>query len=72
VGQAEYHLIDNAREEVFTVEPNDVREILLTVYYPADPAPDAQPALYIANDAVRAYVAGGFLPGVVDNRLYRQ
>lgn len=67
VGRAEYHLIDNSREEFFTEEPGDVREIFLTVYYPAEPAPDAEPALFFANDAVRAYFASAYVPGVLDD-----
>jgi dienelactone hydrolase len=52
VGVASYPLVDEAREEVFTEAEGDKREVLVTVYYPAEVSPDAEPAPY-AEGALR-------------------
>lgn len=36
VGTASYRMIDGSREEVFTEDPGDVRNLLITAWYPAD------------------------------------
>ncbi len=36
VGTTSYRLVDNSREEKFTEDKNDVREFLVSVWYPAD------------------------------------
>jgi len=41
VGTISYHLIDSTRAEIYTAEPNDHRELMIQVWYPAAPAPDA-------------------------------
>jgi hypothetical protein len=53
VGQAEYYLMDEARPEIFTDDPDDVRELMTTIYYPAEVTDDAQPAPY-GDDALMA------------------
>ncbi len=53
VGRAEYHLVDDTREEIFTDNPDDVRELMVYIYYPAEPPPDATPVPYL-DDALRA------------------
>jgi predicted dienelactone hydrolase len=51
VGVTTLHLVDPSREEPFTVEPDDRRELTLTVWYPAAPiAEPGEPAPYW-NDA---------------------
>lgn len=67
VGQADYYLTDETRQETFTDDPDDLRELQLTVYYPADPAPDTRPAHYIANEDYRALVAQDFQTGFLDD-----
>ena len=52
VGITSYSLVDESREETFTEAAGDKREVLVTVYYPAEPAPDAEPAPY-AEGALR-------------------
>ena len=47
VGRAAYHLIDESREEVLTDGAGDIRELVLTIYFPAQPGPDDQPAPYV-------------------------
>lgn len=46
VGKVDYHLVDESRPEVFSTAPDDKRELMITVYYPASPASDASPAPY--------------------------
>jgi len=51
IGRTSYHLIDSSRPEIFTDDPDDVRELMVTVHYPADTtartprAPYADPPL---------------------------
>lgn len=47
VSRAVYHLTDNVREEIFTDDPDDARELLVTFYYPTTPEPSATPAFYV-------------------------
>jgi predicted dienelactone hydrolase len=52
VGVTTLHLVDRGREETFTPEPGDSRELTLTVWYPAAPAPDSEPKPYWDDAAV--------------------
>jgi dienelactone hydrolase len=63
VGVASYSLVDETREETFSEEPGGNREILVTIYYPAEPASDAETAPY-AEGALRDFV--GVPPEQVD------
>jgi dienelactone hydrolase len=47
VGRVSYHLIDESRDETFTEDPNDVRELMVTVYYPATEC--AEPGPYVSG-----------------------
>lgn len=49
VGRVDIHMVDDSREEVFSEDSDDMRELLITVYYPADPAEDATPAPYLTE-----------------------
>lgn len=51
VGTASYHWIDQSRPEIYTDDPNDVREIMVQFWYPADPAEaaTADPAPFLTN-----------------------
>ncbi|MBK8129006.1 MAG: hypothetical protein IPK53_08700 [bacterium] len=40
VGTRTYHLVDRSRPEIYTAQPDDKREIMVQVWYPA--AADAQ------------------------------
>jgi dienelactone hydrolase len=55
VGVASYPLVDEAREEIFSEESGSSREVLLTVYYPAEPAADAETAPYVEG-ALREFI----------------
>ena len=37
VGTVTYHWVDAARPEIFTADPNDHRELMVQVWYPAQP-----------------------------------
>jgi dienelactone hydrolase len=51
VGTVEHPLVDKSRKEIFTEEADDNRELMITIYYPAQPAADAVPASY-GNEAL--------------------
>lgn len=46
VGTASYHWIDETREELYTEDPTDKREIMVQVWYPADQVENPQPNYY--------------------------
>jgi predicted dienelactone hydrolase len=46
VGTTRLHLVDSARSETFTADPDDRRELLVQVWYPAEMAPGARPGAY--------------------------
>jgi predicted dienelactone hydrolase len=46
VGTIALDLVDPDRPEAFTDDPGDVRELMVRVWYPAEPAPDARPMPY--------------------------
>jgi hypothetical protein len=52
VGRAQFHLVDLSRKEVFTAAPDDVRELMVTVHYPAELAAGRSASPYV--DAVSA------------------
>jgi predicted dienelactone hydrolase len=47
VGRTAYQWTDEAREEVHTEDPDDQRELLVEVWYPAAPEPDAEIGNYL-------------------------
>jgi hypothetical protein len=44
-----YHWVDAARPELFTADPDDRRELMVQLWYPARPAPAAPRAPYIQD-----------------------
>lgn len=42
VGTVSYYRVDEARDEVYTPDPDDQRELMIQIWYPASPAPGAQ------------------------------
>jgi dienelactone hydrolase len=69
VGRASFHLVDSSRKEIFTENPDDVRELMVTVHYPAE-VPDgvhfsayADPRLAAA--LAEAYGVPRFLSGLM-------
>jgi predicted dienelactone hydrolase len=59
VGRTSYHLIDSSRPEIFTEDAADVRELMVTVHYPADTAARAPRAPY-ADATLAAGIAEAF------------
>src|SRR5262249_8010544 len=55
VGRTSYHLIDASRPEIFSDDPDDVRELMITVHYPADEAARAPRAPYADAPLARAF-----------------
>jgi hypothetical protein len=69
VGRTSYHLIDPSRPEIFSEDPNDVRELMITVHYPADKAARATRAPYadarLARGFGQAFNTPSFFLGLV-------
>jgi hypothetical protein len=59
VGRTSYHLIDASRTEFFTEDANDVRELMITVHYPADKVARTPCAAY-ADSALAVGIAKAF------------
>ena len=55
VGHRQFPLVDGAREELHTPEADDQREMVLHVWYPAEPAPGTPPGLYLAPPLAEAF-----------------
>lgn len=49
IGTFSVHLTDSARDEIYTADPNDKRELMMQVWYPAAPAPNAPLAPWMAQ-----------------------
>lgn len=69
VGFRLYAVADEAREEVFTEEEEDVRMFPLAIYYPAVPAVDAVPAPYSTDAENAVYNSALMLPPEVFNAI---
>jgi predicted dienelactone hydrolase len=58
IGTLTYHWIDTDRPEIFTADPNDRRELMVQIWYPARADPSARRSPYIQDaDAVARIVA---------------
>jgi predicted dienelactone hydrolase len=71
IGTLTYHWIDTSRPELFTTDPNDHRELMAQVWYPAKDEPSEPPAPYIQAAAASTPAIGRLLhlPGFVFNHL---
>lgn len=49
VGTAQYHWIDQKRDEPYTKDPNDRRELMVQIWYPAEEKGKGENAPYIRN-----------------------
>lgn len=65
VGKIDHHFVDRSRKETFTDDPDDVRELMTTIYYPASASSSAKPAPY-GNDALKS--AASEWPGIAPER----
>jgi predicted dienelactone hydrolase len=61
VGKVERHLVDESRPEVFSAAPDDKRELMITIYYPASPPAGASPAPHTEGPIRAVFVTPGFL-----------
>lgn len=52
IGTLTYHWVDAARGEAFTDDPTDQREVMVQIWYPAQPQPAAPRAPYVEDPAV--------------------
>lgn len=50
VGRVMYDWVDSSRDETFSTYPNDKRELIVWVWYPVDPNPDAKSLPYMGDD----------------------
>lgn len=58
IGTLTYHWVDDSRAEAFGADPNERRQLMVQVWYPAQAVPSVQRAAYIANaDTVTAAFA---------------
>jgi len=66
IGTQTYHWVDPARPDVFTADPDDRREIVVQVWYPAVDEPSAPRAPYVPDGGALAPLAHLMkLPGFV-------
>jgi hypothetical protein len=61
VGSRYFHLIDKARPDLISLDPDDYRSISLQVWYPAEPGPDDQLILLSDRKLIEGYVQEGAL-----------
>ena len=47
IGTQTFHLIDESRDEIYTDDPADKREIMMQVWYPAEPDAQGETAVYL-------------------------
>lgn len=71
IGMTELHLVDHGRRDPWTTEPGVPRELMLSVWYPAERGSNEPPAPYMRSKAAATFDAGasGILrvpPGTVD------
>ncbi len=62
VGRADYDLTDPFRKEIFGSDPNANREIMVSVYYPAQPPAKSKPAPYLSGKMADILAAKIHLP----------
>jgi predicted dienelactone hydrolase len=49
IGTQTFHLVDESRDEIYTDDPADKREIMMQVWYPAEPDAEGETAVYLEN-----------------------
>lgn len=57
IGTLTYHWVDPSRPEVFTADPNDRRELMVQIWYPAKVDPSSPRAPYVRNPGTLAPLA---------------
>src|SRR5215472_17468460 len=64
VGRINYDLLDPSRRATSLKNPRTRREIVVTVYYPADPPANARPAAYVEGKMADLLASKVHLPAV--------
>ena len=57
IGTLTYHWVDPSRPEVFTADPNDRRELMVQIWYPAQVDPSSPHAPYVQDPGALAPLA---------------
>jgi predicted dienelactone hydrolase len=67
VGTVSYYRVDEARDERYTPDPNDKRELMIQIWYPASPAPQARTGPWMNRMDVAGPIMANYirLPGFV-------
>src|SRR5579872_5328295 len=65
VGRTSYRLIDASRPEIFSDDPEDVRELMITVHYPADSVPPVRRAPYAEAPLASAIAEAFHTPSLI-------
>ena len=52
IGTQTFHLVDDSRDEIYTDDPADKREIMMQIWYPTDPDAKGETAVYLEDLAV--------------------
>ncbi|MBZ0289047.1 MAG: hypothetical protein K8I30_15620 [Anaerolineae bacterium] len=72
VGKVDYYLHDESRPEIFSEAPDDLRELMVTIYYPADVPEGVSPAPF-TEGALKTAVADVLrLPGFFQDTVRPQ
>ena len=70
IGTLTYHWVDAARPEIFTADPNDRRELMVQIWYPAKVDPSSPRAPYVRDPGTLAPLARLLhLPGFIFGHL---
>jgi predicted dienelactone hydrolase len=70
IGTLTYHWVDRSRPETFTSDPNDRRELMVQIWYPAAVGPSSPTVPYLDDPSVLVPLAGLLrLPGFVFGHL---
>jgi predicted dienelactone hydrolase len=70
VGRVSYDLIDPSRKETFINNPGARREIMVTVYYPANPPASAKPVPYVAGKMAELLASKVHFPAVATQLIH--
>lgn len=62
IGTVTYHWVDGERGEIFTADPADHRELMVQIWYPADPDTSGPRSRYVDNAAAMADAVQAQLP----------
>jgi len=49
IGTQTFHMVDTSRDEFYTDDPADKREIMMQIWYPAEPDADGETAVYLED-----------------------